>query len=89
MDEKLANKIRGLLRKAEATQFEEEADAFLRKAQELMMTHGIDEERLWANDPSRRAKVETVKVKVPDNKPGAMEKRIILNKIARLNHCRM
>lgn len=89
MDEKIANKIRGLLRQAENTPFEEEADTFLRKAQELMITHSIDEERLWANEPSRRQQIETVVIKIPGNKPGSMQKRIILNQIARLNNCRM
>jgi len=89
MESDIARKIRGLLKKAEGSAFEEEADAFLRKAQELMFKHGIDEERLWATDPSRRHKIEIRKVKIPDNKPGSMQKRIMLNSIAKVNHCKM
>ena len=89
MDANIARKIRALLKKAEGTQFEEEANAFLRKAQELMMRHGIDEERLWATDPSRRHKIETIKINIPDNKSGAMSKRLMLSAIAQVNHCNM
>jgi hypothetical protein len=89
MESDIQRKIRGLLKKAEATAFEEEADAFLRKAQELMYRHGIDEERLWAADPSRRHKIEVRKIKILDGKAGSMHRRIILSEIARVNHCKM
>jgi Protein of unknown function (DUF2786) len=89
METDLERKIRALLRKAEGSSFEEEADAFMRKAQELMFRHGIDEERLWANDPSRREKIEVAKIKIADNKPGSMHRRIILSQVARVNHSKM
>jgi hypothetical protein len=40
------DKVMGLLAKAEATEFEEEAAAYLAKAQELMIRHAIDESHL-------------------------------------------
>ena len=55
-------KVRGLLRKAEATDYDAEAMLFVKKAQELMFTYAIDEERLWAEEPDSRPKpvIETV-----------------------------
>lgn len=41
-EEKLLNRIRGLLQKAERTNFEEEREALLAKAQQLMDQHRID-----------------------------------------------
>jgi len=43
-DEKYADKIAKLLRKAESTSSQEEADALYSKAQELMLTYAISEE---------------------------------------------
>jgi hypothetical protein len=40
--------IRGLLAKAESTEFQAEADAFLAKATELMARYAIDETEVWA-----------------------------------------
>ena len=42
LDPSLLDKVRALLAKAEATAFEEESDAFLSKAQELMTRHNLD-----------------------------------------------
>lgn len=43
---KYADRIAKLLAKAESTNSQEEADAFVKKAQELMITYAIDEEML-------------------------------------------
>ena len=42
IDEKVLERVRGLLAKAEATSFPAEAEAFTAKAQELMTRHAID-----------------------------------------------
>ncbi len=42
VDPKLLSRIRGLLAKAESTEFPDEADAFTAKAQDLMTRHAID-----------------------------------------------
>ena len=48
-DERLFTRIRGLLSKAESSDFVEEADAFMAKAQELMTRYCIDRTMLDAN----------------------------------------
>lgn len=87
--ESLFRKIRGLLRQAEGTDNEHEANAFLQKAQELMLRYQVDEEHIWRNDPTKRTKIEQIKVKIPDKSPGAQYKRIILANIAQVSSCRM
>ena len=72
LDPSLLDKVRALLAKAEGTAFEEEADAFLSKAQELMTRHnlyravlheegqsgvtGIEARRCWLDDPYLKQK---------------------------------
>lgn len=58
-NEAMIEKIRGLLAKAESSEFEEEADLFLKKATELMAKYRIDEALLAAagkaaDDPVER-----------------------------------
>ncbi|WJJ10478.1 DUF2786 domain-containing protein [Prescottella equi] len=50
-DPKVLNKIRGLLAKAEATEFAEEAETFTAKAQELMTRYAISAALLHATVP--------------------------------------
>jgi hypothetical protein len=51
-DDQVFGRIRALLAKAEATEFEAEADAFFAKAHDLMVRHAIDEADLQADtDP--------------------------------------
>lgn len=53
MDFKILTKVRGLLAKAESTEFPEEAEALTAKAMELMAAHGIDQARLAARGEVR------------------------------------
>ncbi len=88
LDDKILSRVRGLLAKAESTTFEEEADALLSKAQELMARHAID-----------IAMLEALKVG-GINAPGAMARRmhiddpyfdaktILLSVVSQANHCR-
>lgn len=48
VDEKILNRIKALLAKAESTNHEAEADAFFAKAQDLMMKFAVDEAMLAA-----------------------------------------
>jgi Protein of unknown function (DUF2786) len=87
LDDKILSRVRGLLAKAESTTFEEEADALLSKAQELMARHAID-----------IAMLEALKVG-GTNAPGAMARRmhiddpyfeaktILLSVVGQANHC--
>lgn len=87
--ESLFHKVRQLLLKAEGTPFEEEAAAFMAKAQELMTRYAIDEETLWSSDPSRRTKIEEAVVIIEDRSSGAYNKRMLLFTIACNNSCRL
>lgn len=88
-NEALHEKIRGLLKKAESTPYEEEAALFFKKAQELVVKYAIDEESLWANDPSRREEVHTETVEIKDKQAGSHYRRQILHRIAVNNNCRV
>ncbi|NLE80593.1 MAG: DUF2786 domain-containing protein [Rhodococcus sp.] len=59
LDSKIGNKIRGLLAKAEATEFEEEAETFTAKAQELMTRYAIDTALLSARGGHESANAST------------------------------
>src|SRR3954469_24189165 len=73
--QKMFEKIRGLLRKAESTTFEQEANTFFAKAQELMLRYRIDEEALWKLDPERRANIDQIFITLRDRDSGVMHKR--------------
>lgn len=87
--EKVVDKIRKLLAKAESTTFEGEADAFLAKAQELMVQHAIDEEeiRRSGNRPTEEIVVRTIQIR--QNIPRTKPLRQLLNIIASSFNCRM
>lgn len=65
-DEKIADKVAKLLRKAEGTTNPNEAEAFTSKASELMIRHGIDRARVEASmapDDARREPIKRAVVK--------------------------
>ena len=79
----LQEKILKLLKKAESTTFQAEADALFAKAQELMQKYAIEETEIWIRDgkkeiPTRRM----VEVK------GGVAKGHVLYYIAIQNRCR-
>jgi hypothetical protein len=84
VDPKLLTRIRALLAKAEATTFEDEADAFTAKAQELLTRYAIDEALLQTpgtvGEPSLR------RILLDD--PYASAKAQLVATVAHANGCR-
>jgi hypothetical protein len=86
-EERVFTRIRGLLGKAESSNYAEEADSFMAKAQELMTRHCIDRNMLEvddAGDGPRR--VEAFRVWLED--PYLEAKAFLLANVARANRCR-
>ena len=83
--DRLLNKIRTLLAKAEATEFAAEAETFTAKAQDLMTRHAIDEALVRAAD-DQAVEIEGVRVHI--HNPYAAEKVQLLNQVARANRAR-
>lgn len=80
------NRVQALLTKAESTDFPEEAEALLAKAQELMARHAIDEAMLAEGGQHRRDEIATEVVLV--EAPYANAKATLLAAVARANQCR-
>lgn len=80
----MLERIRKLLAKAEATEFEEEATTFTAKAQQLMTRYAIDEARVHQNDVADVPRM----IRVPIDAPYADAKGVLLNVVASANRCR-
>jgi len=85
LDQRMLDRVRALLAKAESTDFPEEADAFTAKAQELMARHRIDHALLVATTGERDQPV-TRRVEI-DN-PYEAPKTLLLQVVAEANSCR-
>jgi len=84
-DQKMLDKVRALLAKAESTTFPEEAEAYTAKAQELMARHSIDYALLVARTGGRDAPgVRRIAVDNPYEAP----KTLLLQAVAEANGCR-
>ena len=77
-------KVRGLLAKAESTQFEAEAAALTAKAQELMTRHAIDRATLEAQEPVGTPST----IRLPIDPPYVEPKSLLLQTVARATRCR-
>lgn len=84
-DERVLRKVRALLAKAESTDFEEEAEAFTAKAQELMRTHAIERAVTEADGPHRSAPNAR---RLWLDAPYVDGKWVLVNEVAGSNHCR-
>jgi hypothetical protein len=84
-DDRALRVIRGLLAKAEATEYAEEADALTAKAQELMTRHAVDAALLAEDAP--RGDVATRRVHVAD--PYVRAKVQLLGAVAEANDVRL
>ena len=83
-NERIYDKIRALLAKAESTNYPDEAAVYTAKAQELIATHAIDiallEEREGRGDVITRI--------IDIARPYPKEKYLLLSGVARANNCR-
>jgi hypothetical protein len=84
--DRILDRVRALLAKAESTEFPAETEALTAKAQELMARHCIEQAMLDANAPGVRSKPATVRIIV--DAPHASAKVQVLQAVARANRCR-
>ncbi|GHJ46678.1 hypothetical protein Cs7R123_40200 [Catellatospora sp. TT07R-123] len=82
--ERQLDRIRALLAKAESTTFEEEAEAFTAKAQELMARHSIDAARLAAAEGGTDGPAV---LRIPVDNPYELPKCLLLQAVAEANRC--
>lgn len=80
--------IRGLLAKAESTEFAAEAEAFTAKAQELMATHSIEMAMIEGRG-SRIGGVEPGSIRIKIDRPYVEPKVHLLAAGADANHCQV
>jgi hypothetical protein len=85
MEEKILARVRGLLAKAESTEFPSEAEALTAKAAELIARYGIDQALLAA---SGHVADEIITIELRIDNPYAMDKRILMNCIATALRCK-
>ena len=83
--DRILNRIRGLLAKAEATDHPAEAEAFTAKAQELMTRHAVDEAVLRSH---QHDEIPVATRRVHLESPYASVKATLLAAVARPNRCR-
>lgn len=85
-DEKLLARVQALLAKAEATDFDDEADALAAKAQELISRHSL--ERLLAQAASGRSGERPQTRRLWLDAPYVMPKAMLVHVVADANRCR-
>lgn len=89
IDERMLGRVRGLLAKAESTEFPEEAEALSAKAQELMARHSIDQALLAATRQTATggttARPGAVRIGV--DAPYESAKALLLQEVAQANGC--
>lgn len=84
-DQRVLDRVRALLAKAESTVFEEEAEALTAKAQELIARHSIDHALLAAVRGGGAD--EPIGVRVGVDRPYESPKAMLLQQVARANRC--
>ncbi len=84
-DDAWLTRVQGLIAKAESTEFPDEAEALLAKAQELMSRHAIDAAML--ERAGRRQRDELTSVALVVEAPYATAKATLLGAVARANGC--
>jgi hypothetical protein len=83
VDNRMLDRVRALLAKAESTDFPAEAEAFSAKAQELIARHRIEDALT-----SERADVNPFARRIGVDHPYESEKASLLDAVARANSCR-
>lgn len=86
IDPKVLARVRGLLAKAEATEFAEEAEALSAKAQELMSRHSIEHAMLDATDVGATQTAAARRLWL--DAPYVSAKSLLVGAIAAANRCR-
>jgi hypothetical protein len=84
LDQRVLERVRALLAKAESTEFDEEAEALTAKAQELIARHAIDEALL--ERPEEVGEPSVRRVHLDD--PYLEAKAVLLQEVAAANGCR-
>lgn len=85
-DEKALSRVRGLLAKAEATKFPEEAEALSAKAQELMSRYSLHHA---IRDHEQGRAAEAIARRIWIDSPYVMAKAALVQAVATANRCRM
>lgn len=85
-DDKILGRIRGLLAKAESTEFQPEAESLFAKAQELMTRYSIDHALLGGADPAGRGE-QPAQRRLLIHDPYAKGKSVLLAQVAQANRC--
>jgi hypothetical protein len=85
LDSRLLQRVRGLLRKAESTEFAEEAEALTAKAQELIARHAIDTLELDGDGDHSQTPVNR-RIYLDD--PYVDAKALLVDRVAAANRCR-
>ena len=92
VDQRMLERVRALLAKAESTEFPEEAEALTARAQELMARHSIDEALVAAVAARQSGKAgsgtEASGRRLFVDSPYEAAKAILLDVIAKANRCR-
>jgi hypothetical protein len=83
-DRRLLDRVRALLAKAESTSFEQEAEAFTAKAQELISRYAIDEALLHRDEEVGDAAVRRIHL----DDPYADAKAVLVTAVGDANRCR-
>lgn len=81
-------RVQALLAKAERTEFPQEAEALLAKAQDLMSRHAISEAMVEAGRGSATASESVTTLKITIDAPYASAKRTLLGAVSAANSCR-
>jgi uncharacterized protein DUF2786 len=85
VDQRMLDKVRALLAKAESTEFPEEAEALTSRAQQLMARYSIDHALLAAETGSRE---EPAGRRLPVDNPYESPKAVLLSEVAQANRCK-
>lgn len=85
-DPAILAKVRSMLAKAESSEFPEEADTFMAKAQELIARHNLERAIKGAGEESGRGRVAARRVWVDD--PYLPAKCLLLSVVAEANRCK-
>lgn len=88
VDDKILSRIRGLLAKAESTEFPEEAEALSSKAQEMMTKYSLDRALLEAGSDTGDVTAGASARRIWVDAPYVSAKNQLVHVVARVNGCK-